>query len=223
MISKVWQSVVRLFDFPASDVMERSARDLDPILRLDYEQSFANFRMLADVRFKLLAFVPTISGTAIALLSKDLAENPTSTRSVMVLAVGLLGFLVTLGICFYDQRNSQLSNASLFRLHALEKELKMIRQNPGDEPGGVSRERPGRVLKFFGIWAIWHDRGLALIYGSVLGAWLFPIMFAFFNLSGIESLYNLNAARIAGLVAAVGVVLFIKEFHRLDRAASVRG
>src|SRR5262249_20101975 len=153
-------------------------------------------------------------------LSKDLAENPTSTRSMMILVVGLLGFLVTLGICFYNQRNSQISNATLFRLQALEKELKMTPQDPGDTPGGVSRERPGRVLKFFGIWTIWHDRGLALIYGSVLGAWLFPIMFAVFDLSGIESLYKLNAQRLAGLVFAVGVVLFSREIHLLDRCAS---
>jgi hypothetical protein len=219
-MNKFLYSLFSFFDSTGNETTASRGPDLDPILRLDYEQSFANFRMLADVRFKLLAFVPTISGAAIALISKDLAEDPSSTRSMMVLVVGLMGFLVTLGIFFYDQRNSQLSNITLFRLQALEKELKMTRHSPGDGPGGVSRERPGRALKFFGIWTIWHDRGLSLIYGSVLGAWLFPIMFAVFNLSGIEGLCKLNAAGLAGLLAAVGVVVFIKEFHRLDRSAS---
>lgn len=193
----------------------------DPILRLDYEQSFANFRMLADIRFKLLAFIPAISGAAIALLSKDLAGYPSSTRLLMDLVVGLFGFLVTLNIAFYDQRNSQLSNATFFRLQALERALKMTRQTPGTEPGGVAKERPRRTLKFLGVWKIWHDRGLALVYGTVLGAWIFPIVFAALKLLGLQGLHGLNVSALSGILAALGVLLFILEFHRLDRCASI--
>ncbi len=37
-------------------------------LRLDYQQTLTYFQALSDVRFKLLAFVPTVSGTAVALV-----------------------------------------------------------------------------------------------------------------------------------------------------------
>jgi hypothetical protein len=38
--------------------------DVDERLRLDYDQTTDLVRTLTDVRFKLLAFVPTISGAA---------------------------------------------------------------------------------------------------------------------------------------------------------------
>jgi hypothetical protein len=38
--------------------------DMDESLRLDYDQTTDLVRTLTDVRFKLLAFVPTISGAA---------------------------------------------------------------------------------------------------------------------------------------------------------------
>jgi len=44
--------------------------------KLDYEQAVDTYRQLADIRFKLLAFVPTLSGAAVALLSKtDLGKS----------------------------------------------------------------------------------------------------------------------------------------------------
>ena len=38
-------------------------------LQFDYQQTVDQFKMLADIRFKLLAFVPTRAGAAIALLT----------------------------------------------------------------------------------------------------------------------------------------------------------
>ena len=52
---------------------------------------------------------------------------------------------------------------------------------------------------------IWHDRALALIYGSVLGAWLFPVSYAISKNWWI-----------AGSVAILAAILFILEFHRLE-------
>jgi hypothetical protein len=37
-------------------------------LKLDYEQTHQLIRMFTDIRFKLLAFVPTLTGAAVALL-----------------------------------------------------------------------------------------------------------------------------------------------------------
>src|SRR5258706_16335732 len=33
--------------------------------------------------------------------------------------------------------------------------------------------RPGRSVKLFGVWTMWHDRGLGLVYSTALGAWTY--------------------------------------------------
>jgi len=62
----------------------------DDKLQLDYEETNRYFRMLTDIRFKLLAFVPTVSGIAVTLVSG-------STTPEVRLSIGLFGLLVTNG------------------------------------------------------------------------------------------------------------------------------
>ena len=76
--------------------------------KLDYEQTCQQIRAFTDVRFKLLAFVPTLTGAAVALLGNV-------TDEWTVLAVGLLGLFVTLGIVFYEMRNTGPYNAAVDR------------------------------------------------------------------------------------------------------------
>ena len=66
-----------------------------------------------DVRLKLLALVPTLCGAAVFVLTRaglKAGAGPSSSTSelLVVLVVGLFGFLATLGITLYDQRNSEL-------------------------------------------------------------------------------------------------------------------
>ncbi|MGZ4383713.1 MAG: hypothetical protein ACXVY3_03865, partial [Gaiellaceae bacterium] len=75
--------------------------DADERLRLDYEQTTELYRTLLDVRFKLLAIVPTISGVAVGLLDKP-------RPAIELLAVGLLGLVATLGVFVYELRNTQI-------------------------------------------------------------------------------------------------------------------
>jgi hypothetical protein len=73
-------------------------------LELEYAQINDNFRFLADVRFKLLAFLPTLGGIAVFVLSGiglqagESSAPAAPERLVVVLLVSLLGFLATLGI-----------------------------------------------------------------------------------------------------------------------------
>ena len=83
-------------------------------LKLDYEQTVLIFNSLAEIRFKLLAMVPTFTVVAIGVIDK-LVSNPST-----MLAIGALGFLATLGIAFYDQRNTQLYNSAQLRAKSLE-------------------------------------------------------------------------------------------------------
>ena len=155
-------------------------------LELEYSQVNENFRMLAEIRFKLLAFVPALGGVAVFVLSKiGDSTKATCFDHAMVLLLGTLGFLVTLGITFYDQRNSELYNALSDRAKYLEEQLKLPhaeKKSSKDLSGGQFRERPRRGRKLVGLILMGHDTGLALIYGPVIGAWFFPIVFSVLNL-----------------------------------------
>src|SRR5260370_15472821 len=78
------------------------------VLKFDYEQTGLNFRMLADIRFRLLALVPTITGAAVALLQ--------SAAPLSALAASTLGLFATLCIVPYELRNTPLSDATMQRL-----------------------------------------------------------------------------------------------------------
>jgi Domain of unknown function (DUF4440) len=164
---------------------------------LDYEQVVGIIALLTDVRFKLLALVPTISGTAVGLLtSTDLGP---STQVVLA----MLGFVVTVGIVFYEQRNTQFYNNAIGRAEYLEKELR-FGTAPGDAEGGYFRSRARKPRKFLGIVPMRHDRALGLIYASVLGAWAFAAVAAVFR------------PPIAAAVGAGVAVLLFCEFEWHD-------
>jgi hypothetical protein len=182
----------------------------DENLRAEYEQVNNNFRMLADIRFKLLALVPTVGGVAIYILATmgDPTNAATAFGHAKVVLIGLMGFIATLGIAFYDQRNSELYNALSERAKVLESALEL--------PDGQFNRRPSRGgghLLFKRI-VFGHDTGLAFIYGTVLGGWFLPITFSVLSLTG--RLRKDASYWIALGVAALLIVLFILELIRMD-------
>jgi hypothetical protein len=184
--------------------------ELDAHLQLEYEQVNDNFRMLADIRFKLLALVPTIGGVAIYILGNmgDPAKTVTPFDYARILLIAIMGFLATLGVVFYDQRNSEFYNALDGRARKLERDLQL--------PCGQFNTRPGRGhgRLLFNRVVLGHDTGLALIYGTVLGGWFFPITFSALSLTGrIEDWASYSVA--LG-VAVVLIVVFILELIRMD-------
>ena len=62
----------------------------------EYGEVSNNFRLLTDIRFKLLAFLPI----AAAALKSDNASLPG-------LALSLFGLVVTIGLVTYNRRNDQ--------------------------------------------------------------------------------------------------------------------
>jgi hypothetical protein len=188
--------------------------DGNSALELEYCEVNDNIRTLADVRFKLLALVPAVGGVASFLLTRvgEPSLKTTPSDYAMVIVFGVFGFLVTLGVVFYDQRNSKLYNALIKRAKELEDENHLRLK-------GQWTKRPSRDLKLFHEYRLFrviimgHDSGLALIYGPVLGIWFFPTVFSALRLLGrsIESSF-----RIALYVAAIAVLVFIVELLRLD-------
>src|SRR5215210_5079420 len=122
----------------------------DERLRLEYDRAVGLFRDLTDIRFKLLALVPTLSGAAVGLLRAG-------QRPVALLAVGVLGLAATLGVLVYELRNSEIRLLAARRLNALEDGLFERKRLVTDRPKGSP--------KLFGFLSLEHSAGLALVYG----------------------------------------------------------
>jgi hypothetical protein len=125
--------------------------DRQTLLIGEYERLAATHRMLVDVRFKLLAFVPTVTGVGVAFLKDASASR---------LSVGIFGLLVTVGVILYEVRNSQIHDAAVHMQRSLAGHLGL----PNDYGHPPRR-------KLFGIFQVWHDRALGIVYGTCAGAW----------------------------------------------------
>ena len=187
---------------------ETDDRELE---RLDYEQTAQLVRALTEVRFKLLAFVPTIAGAAVAFTSEP--DNPGA-----LLALGSLGLVATLGIFVYELRNSQLYDAAVHRAEVLERRLGIRSIADETRIGGVFGERPDRSLRLFGRAAVWHDRGLALVYAAALAGWTYLVGWGVVALTGLP-----GARSVGGLLGVAAAVLVLFEVQRLDRRSAEAG
>jgi hypothetical protein len=173
-------------------------------LRLDYNQTTDLMRGLTDVRFKLVAFVPTISGAAIAVLG-----HGHSTPEL--LAVGLLGLVATVGIVIFDLRNTQLLDYAVLRAKSLEEQLGFVSIFEPGRPGGLFSERPGRDLRIFGLAGVGHDRGLALVYSAAIGGWCYIVAWG-----ALRALDVGDARQLGGVIGVVGAIVVLIEFLRID-------
>ena len=165
-------------------------------LRLDYAQTTDLLRGITDVRFRLLAIVPTLAGAAVAFLSRG-------RPAAELLAVGLLGLAATLGIVLYEVRNTQLYDYAIRRAKELEARL--------DGPGGLFTDRPGRDVRVFGLALAGHERGLALVYGAAIAGWSYLVVWG-----GLRALDVGGAQKIGGIVGIVLGLLALVELLRIE-------
>ena len=115
----------------------------DELRKLDYEKTLQYANQLAEIRFKLLALIPVATGGALGLA--QLQTNPISS-----LFLGVLGFFVTLGLVFYDQRNSEIYEKQMHRARLLELDLDFPSILGDDSTGGPVGGRPSRGRRLFG-------------------------------------------------------------------------
>jgi hypothetical protein len=131
----------------------------DLLLKL-YDQTCITWRALIDVRFKLLALVPTLSLISLATVF-GMGDAAKHIFPQLRLLFAVLGLIVTTGLLIYDLRNSQLHDDLISRGRKIEDELWV--------DTGVFRGR--KVAKGL----IKHDNATILIYGSALIAWISAI------------------------------------------------
>lgn len=131
--------------------------DQTRVLEVLYAEVCNSWRALVDVRFKLLALVPTVSAVALGVLlpsrpaERELEAGPG-------LAIAVFGFVVTLALWIYDQRNSQLHDELISRGRRIEYELGI--------GVGQFKGRPGSSA------IVKHDAATAVVYVATLAAWV---------------------------------------------------
>jgi hypothetical protein len=133
------------------------------VLLKEYAEVGSTFRMLTDIRFKLLTLIPITAGAA----SLVLARAP----DIASFAFSLFGLVVTLGLVTYKTRNDQLYDTLVGRAAALERQL-------GD-PDGAFANRPQPWLHFTIVgktkWSVEHRTAIASIYFASVGLWLYGV------------------------------------------------
>jgi hypothetical protein len=175
------------------------ALDSDDRLQLDYDQTQQLLRTLTDIRFKLLAFVPTIAGASVGFFGR-------ARPAAELMAIGLVGLIATLGILVYELRNSQTYAAAVSRARMLEQRLEL-------GSGGLLSDQPAGSGQLFGVLPIGRERGLGLVYGAAFAGWTYLVAW------GALGALDVPGARGAGVIigAAVGFVVLV-EVTRLGSA-----
>jgi len=182
------------------------ALDADDRLVLDYEQTTQYLRTLIDVRFRLLAFVPTVTGVAVAVIGRP-------RPAAELLGVGVLGLLATLGIFVYELRNTQISGTLIRRAAELERQLQLPSSLGTSSSGGLYTERPGVNVQLLGFLPVSHGLGLALVYSAAIAGWSYLV--AWGGLSAVDAPEAQGAGAALGAVAGVVVLFEVERFHRL--------
>jgi hypothetical protein len=165
--------------------------------QLEYEHVARLLAALDETRFRLLAFVPTIAGAAVGLIS---GRPP----AVDLLAIGLLGLFATMGILVYELRNSQIADGLTAQAGRLERSLQF--------DGPVLAQRVAGQTRLYGVINLSRRRGLALVYAAALAGW------GYLTAWGLLRAIELTHAREWGVVVggAVGLLLFV-EVERIER------
>ena len=175
-------------------------------VRIEYDQTLQLVRSLTEVRFKLLAFVPTIAGFGVGFFGKP-------RPAAELLGVGLVGLVATLGLFIYELRNSQIYAGTVRRAGELERTLGM-----SAGPAGLLSERRGPSARLFGLLAVWQNRGLALVYGAALAGWAYLVAWGALRGLGVGSARDTGA-----VIAIVFGVLVIADVEWTDRRAARTG
>jgi hypothetical protein len=171
----------------------------DELLRLEYEYASRLLGALTEIRFKLLALVPSVSGAVVAFVS--------SGRSgIELVAIGGLGAAATSGVLSYELRNGELRRRATERVNRLESVLFAT----GPLVGGY-----GRTPKLFGLMPASHRLGVGLVYGAALGGWTYLVVWGALVVAGARA-HSQEAGVAVGAVVALAIVREVVVAQRKD-------
>ena len=139
-----------------------------------YEEICANIRALDDNSFKLLSYVPLVSGSAIvAVLLKGEAG-----LSWMTILLSLVGAVVTFGLYRWELRNIQICKWLQERANEIERNEFKVEEGKEQFAIRVQKSPPrfknsdyDNLHKFLG-FSIFQRGAEAIIYWTTIVAWL---------------------------------------------------
>jgi hypothetical protein len=169
--------------------------DANDAFRFDYEQTTELMRTLTDIRFKLLAFVPTIAGAAVGFMGSG-------QSAAELLAVGLLGLAATFGVLLYELRNSELYDSIIERAVDLEEKLGL----------GLLTQRAQKRATLFGLVSARHERGVGLVYGAALAGWTYLFVWGVLRALDVGGARNIGA--VVGVLVGAAVVVEVERLAR---------
>ena len=167
---------------------EGTVAETDELLRLEYESASRLLGGLTEIRFKLLALVPSLTGAVVALISPG-------RSGVEILAIGGLGLAATSGVLSYELRNGELRRRAAARVIQIESIL---------FPGGPLLAE-GRTPRLFGLIPASHQLGVGLVYGAALGGWVYLVVWGALVAAGAHE-HSQAIGLAVGAVAALAIV-----------------
>jgi hypothetical protein len=194
-------------------VGEPNAGEVDETRRAallaEYAEVNDNFRLLTDIRFKLLALMPLAIVVAVAGIQVANSNAGGGEVSARTVALFLFGLLVTIGLATYNARNDQLYLWCVTRGAEIERELGLY--------NGFFAFRPNAWWDFGlgrGRWQVGHSRSINAIYGVAAALWGTGLLAALAGLTVGDAdpaagVYAVSAVTAAA--ATIAVSLAVKE------------
>ncbi|GAA3348920.1 hypothetical protein GCM10020358_69210 [Amorphoplanes nipponensis] len=176
-----------------------SNAELSRLAELDYKTTFDAWRQLVDIRFKLIALVPTGSMVGVA--------------QVLPWPAYAAGMLFLCGITLYEIRNTQVHDALGKRLVQLDGEFANLESTPRPAGGGPFSTRPSGRLRLFGVFSVWHNRAIAIVYATSIAAWTWRLLASW----RINIHFASNGRGLAALGAAIIWMMTYREIIRLSK------
>ena len=173
------------------------------ILLTEYRELCHNFRLLTDIRFKLLVFLPVAAAAVMALRGIGAGER---------FVLSLFGLAATAGLIVYNTRNSQLHRELMRRAAAIERQL-------GAGDGALAAQsRPWVTVHLLGRpWTIDHAAAAGLIYRASIALWLFELFSATLQALGFTG----HGTNLVALVLALAATLWAA--NDIDRQVTALG
>jgi hypothetical protein len=136
-------------------------------LLAEYAEINNNFRMLTEIRFKLLALLPLAAGGVWAFFGSGQLLGVGDTAALRFAALSAFGLVVTIFVATYNARNDQVYLWLVNRAVNIERELGLA--------DGSFAQRPNSwfEVKAFGLRGlVGHSSSVVAIYGSSVALWL---------------------------------------------------
>ena len=167
--------------------------DDDVRLRLEYQQSVTAFSGLTEIRFKLLALVPTVAGAVVALVP---AQSGGSS------------YLQSASSASWQRRVCSSTSSAIARSERRPVSAWCSQSASSSRADPIANVPPRRAL---GI-GLTHTLAVAMVYGAALGGWVYLVVWGALRAFGVGHDAR-TAGLAAGVVAAILVALLVERLE----------